>query len=119
MRHSDTYFIYAGTYKEQVYINRPNLTLIGESRQTTRFSSNTVHITNSLPASQAGSNDLSGTVRVSNFATGVSLYNCKSIDPLNPRSYFVNLLDSEHIQHLRQGIRSLMRSSKQNTQMIF
>ncbi|ELU38234.1 carbohydrate esterase family 8 protein [Rhizoctonia solani AG-1 IA] len=67
---SNVYFIYAGTYKEQVYINRPNVTLIGESRQTTRFSSNTVHITNNLPASQAGSNDLSGTVRVSSLATG-------------------------------------------------
>ncbi|GAB1520709.1 hypothetical protein RhiTH_003797 [Rhizoctonia solani] len=72
---SNVYFIYAGTYKEQVYINRPNVTLIGESRQTTQFSSNTVHITNNLPASQAGSNDLSGTVRVNSLATGVSLYN--------------------------------------------
>ncbi|CAE6442596.1 unnamed protein product [Rhizoctonia solani] len=72
---SNVYFIYAGTYKEQVYINRPNITLIGESRQSTRFSSNTVHITNSLPASQAGSNDLSGTVRVGSVSTGVSLYN--------------------------------------------
>ncbi|KAJ1303289.1 hypothetical protein OPQ81_011486 [Rhizoctonia solani] len=72
---SDVYFIYAGTYNEQIYVNRPNVTLIGESRQTTRFSSNTVHITNSLPASQAGSNDLSGTVRVSSISTGVRLYN--------------------------------------------
>jgi pectin methylesterase-like acyl-CoA thioesterase len=70
--------VYAGTYKEQVFINRPKVTIIGESRQTTRFSSNTVHITNSLPASQAGSNDLSGTVRVSNISTDVKLYNCKS-----------------------------------------
>ncbi|KAF8755218.1 Pectinesterase [Rhizoctonia solani] len=52
---SNVYFIYAGTYKEQVYINRPNVTLIGTS--------------------QAGSNDLSGTVRVNSLATGVSLYN--------------------------------------------
>ncbi|CUA68807.1 putative pectinesterase A [Rhizoctonia solani] len=72
---SDVYFIYAGTCKGQVYINRHNVTLIGESRQTTRFSSNTVHITNGLPASQAGSNDLSGTVRISGISTGVSLYN--------------------------------------------
>lgn len=78
MRDSNVYFVYAGTYTEQVYINRPNVTIIGESRQTTRFSSNTVHITNNLPASQAGSNDLSGTVRVSAISTGVKLYNCKS-----------------------------------------
>ncbi|KAB5595863.1 putative effector protein/Pectinesterase [Ceratobasidium theobromae] len=72
---SDVYFIYAGTYNEQVFINRPNVTIIGESRQMTRFGSNTVHITNNLPASQAGSNDLSGTVRISTISTGVKLYN--------------------------------------------
>ncbi|KAG8742504.1 hypothetical protein FRC10_001338 [Ceratobasidium sp. 414] len=72
---SDVYFVYAGTYNEQVFVNRPNVTIIGESRQTTRFSSNTVHITNNLPASKAGSNDLSGTVRISSIATGVKLYN--------------------------------------------
>ncbi|KAF8606969.1 pectin lyase-like protein [Ceratobasidium sp. AG-I] len=72
---SNVYFVYAGTYNEQVYINRPNVTIIGESRQTTRFSSNTVHITNNLPATKAGSNDLSGTVRIGTISTGVKLYN--------------------------------------------
>ncbi|QRV77627.1 pectinesterase [Ceratobasidium sp. AG-Ba] len=72
---SDVYFVYAGTYNEQVFIGRPNITIIGESRQTTRFRSNTVHITNSLPASKAGSNDLSGTVRIGALSTGVKLYN--------------------------------------------
>lgn len=87
MRDSDVYFIYAGTYNEQVYINRPNVTVIGESRQTTRFCSNTVHITNSLPATQAGSNDLSGTVRVSAISTGVKLYNRKLWLALYRRSF--------------------------------
>ncbi|KAG8773503.1 hypothetical protein FRC12_002499 [Ceratobasidium sp. 428] len=72
---SDVYFVYAGTYNEQVFINRPNVTIMGESRQTARFGSNLVHITNNLPASKAGSNDLSGTVRVSSISTGVKLYN--------------------------------------------
>ncbi|KAG9100859.1 hypothetical protein FS749_012384 [Ceratobasidium sp. UAMH 11750] len=72
---SNVYFVYAGTYNEQVFVNRPNVTIIGESRQTTRFNSNTVHVTNNLPANKAGSNDLSGTVRIGSTATGVKLYN--------------------------------------------
>ncbi|KAI0339550.1 pectin lyase-like protein [Trametopsis cervina] len=70
---SSVYFIYAGTYNEQVSITRPNLKIYGQTQVPSSFSGNTVTITNKLPASVAGSNDLSGTVRVE--AAGVSLYN--------------------------------------------
>ncbi|KAI0766039.1 pectin lyase fold/virulence factor [Irpex lacteus] len=70
---SSVYFIYAGTYKEQVNITRPNLKIYGETQVPLSYSGNTVTITNNIPASIAGSNDLSGTVRVE--AANVSLYN--------------------------------------------
>ncbi|KAB5590434.1 Pectinesterase [Ceratobasidium theobromae] len=48
-------------------------TIYGQTTNKLDYNSNTVTITNNIPASQAGSNDASGTVRVS--AAGVSLYN--------------------------------------------
>ncbi|KAH7334096.1 pectin lyase fold/virulence factor [Rhizoctonia solani] len=70
---SNIYYIYSGTYKEQVYINRANVKIYGQTSNKLDYNSNTVTITNGLSAAQAGSNDLSGTVRVA--TTGVSLYN--------------------------------------------
>ncbi|KAF8672232.1 Pectinesterase [Rhizoctonia solani] len=73
---SNIYYIYSGTYKEQVYINRANvksMIFYGQTASKLNYNSNTVTITNSLSAAAAGSNDLSGTVRVA--AAGVSLYN--------------------------------------------
>ncbi|CAE6470781.1 unnamed protein product, partial [Rhizoctonia solani] len=70
---SNVYYIYSGTYNEQLYISRANVEIYGQTSSTLDYNSNTVTITNSLSAAQAGSNDLSGTVRVA--ATGVSLYN--------------------------------------------
>ncbi|KDN43455.1 hypothetical protein RSAG8_06044, partial [Rhizoctonia solani AG-8 WAC10335] len=70
---SNVYFVYAGTYKEQVVINRANVKIYGQTSNALTYSSNQATITNNVPASSAGSNDASGTVRV--LATGVSIYN--------------------------------------------
>ncbi|GAB1522186.1 hypothetical protein RhiTH_005298 [Rhizoctonia solani] len=70
---SNIYYIYSGTYKEQVYINRANVKIYGQTASKLNYNSNTVTITNSLSAAAAGSNDLSGTVRVA--AAGVSIAN--------------------------------------------
>ncbi|KAJ1311106.1 hypothetical protein OPQ81_009607 [Rhizoctonia solani] len=70
---SNVYFVYAGTYKEQVVINRANVKIYGQTSNALTYSSNQATITNNIPASSAGSNDASGTVRV--LATGVSIYN--------------------------------------------
>jgi len=69
-----TIFIFPGTYSEQVSITRVGpTTILGSTTDTTSYTSNTVTITNSLSAAAAGSDDLSGTLRVhkDNFA----LYN--------------------------------------------
>ncbi|KAJ7914282.1 carbohydrate esterase family 8 protein, partial [Mycena leptocephala] len=71
-----TIFIYPGTYKEQVYITRAGALTVRYLRSTTdttSYTSNSVTITFSDSAAQAGSDDPSGTLRVhkDNFA----LYN--------------------------------------------
>ncbi|KAG8728022.1 hypothetical protein FRC11_011936 [Ceratobasidium sp. 423] len=53
----NVYYIYAGTYKEQVYIERANVKIYGQTTNKLDYSSNTVTITNSLSAAQAGNND--------------------------------------------------------------
>ncbi|CAE6521679.1 unnamed protein product [Rhizoctonia solani] len=70
---SNVYFVYAGTYTEQVAISRANVKIYGQTSNALTYSSNQATITNNIPASSAGSNDASGTVRV--LATGVSIYN--------------------------------------------
>lgn len=70
---SSTYFIYAGTYNEQVYITRANIKIYGQTSSPLTYSGNKVTITAAVPANTAGSDDASGTVRV--HADGVSLYN--------------------------------------------
>ncbi|CUA73917.1 putative pectinesterase A [Rhizoctonia solani] len=70
---SNVYFVYAGTYKDQVAISRANVKIYGQTSNALTYSSNQATITNNIPASSAGSNDASGTVRV--LATGVSIYN--------------------------------------------
>ncbi|CAE6514683.1 unnamed protein product [Rhizoctonia solani] len=72
---SNVYYIYTGTYKEQVYIERANVKIYGQTSNGLDYGSNTVTITNSLSAAQAGNNDKSGTVRIGGSATGVALYN--------------------------------------------
>ncbi|CAE6423485.1 putative pectinesterase A OS=Neosartorya fischeri (strain ATCC 1020 / DSM 3700 / FGSC A1164 / NRRL 181) GN=pmeA PE=3 SV=1 [Rhizoctonia solani AG-1 IB] len=70
---SNVYFVYAGSYKEQVVINRANVKIYGQTPNALTYANNQATITNNVPASSAGSNDASGTVRV--LATGVSIYN--------------------------------------------
>ncbi|KAF7365672.1 Pectinesterase [Mycena venus] len=54
-----------GTYQEQVLITRPGmLTIYGSTTDTTSYTSNSVTITFSDSAAEAGSDDPSGTLRV-------------------------------------------------------
>ncbi|KAH7332554.1 putative pectinesterase precursor [Rhizoctonia solani] len=66
---SNIYFVYAGSYREQVIIDRANVRIYGQTSDAMTYTNNQATITNNKPASQAGSNDASGTVRV--LATGV------------------------------------------------
>ncbi|KAI1793818.1 pectin lyase fold/virulence factor [Ganoderma leucocontextum] len=67
------YFIYSGTYSDTAIISRANVRVYGQTNTPSSYTGNTVTITNNIPASQAGSNDASGTVQV--HASNVSLYN--------------------------------------------
>ncbi|KAK0186689.1 pectin lyase-like protein [Armillaria mellea] len=58
------YFVYAGTYQEQVFIDRNDIKIYGETTTDDSYTDNTVTISYGLGASEAGSNDASGTVRV-------------------------------------------------------
>ncbi|KIM26851.1 carbohydrate esterase family 8 protein [Serendipita vermifera MAFF 305830] len=70
---SNVYYVYAGSYKEQVVISRSNVIIYGETTTASSYTGNKATITNNVPASSAGSNDASGTVRIR--ATGVKIYN--------------------------------------------
>ncbi|KAL1951573.1 hypothetical protein VTO73DRAFT_722 [Trametes versicolor] len=67
------YFVYSGTYTDTAIITRSGVKVYGQTNTPSSYTGNTVTITNNIPASQAGSNDASGTVQV--HATNVSLYN--------------------------------------------
>ena len=84
---SNVYYIYPGNYTEQVNITRPNVYVYGQTLTPWTYCTffithylvsvpmltaggNTVTISRNMPASIAGSNDLSGTVRVLEGATG-------------------------------------------------
>ncbi|KAG8883731.1 hypothetical protein FRB98_002829, partial [Tulasnella sp. 332] len=69
---SSIYYIYAGNYTEAVAITR-SVTIYGATTSIYDYTANTVTISRDEVASAAGSDDLSGTVRVE--TTGVSLYN--------------------------------------------
>ncbi|PVF96551.1 pectin lyase-like protein [Serendipita vermifera] len=70
---SNVYYIYAGTYTGQVAISRSNIKIYGQTSDSSSYTGNKVTLTDNIPASSAGSNDASGTVRI--LATGVKLYN--------------------------------------------
>ncbi|KAF8324030.1 pectin lyase-like protein [Clavulina sp. PMI_390] len=72
---SNVYYIYPGSYHEQIYINRANVKIYGQTSNALTYTSNTVTIWNSLSATAAGSDDASGTVRIGTSGTGVSFYN--------------------------------------------
>ncbi|KAJ1309992.1 hypothetical protein OPQ81_006749 [Rhizoctonia solani] len=70
---SDLYFVYAGTYTGQISISRANIKIYGQTSDALDYSSNTVTFTDNVPASTAGSDAQSATIRI--LASGVSLYN--------------------------------------------
>ncbi|KAG9034425.1 hypothetical protein FRB95_013222 [Tulasnella sp. JGI-2019a] len=72
---SSIYYIYAGNYTESVVLTRAGISIYGATSNTYSYASNTVTISHSLSAAAAGSDDASGTVRVTKTATGVRLYN--------------------------------------------
>ncbi|KAH7097453.1 pectin lyase fold/virulence factor [Auriculariales sp. MPI-PUGE-AT-0066] len=72
---SNVIFVYSGTYTGQTLISRANVTIYGQSSNAKAYSSNTVTFTNSRAASEAGSNDASGTIRIASAANNVYLYN--------------------------------------------
>ncbi|KAF8900351.1 carbohydrate esterase family 8 protein [Mucidula mucida] len=58
-------FVYAGTYEEQVYVERDGqTTIMGATDDTSSYTGNTVTITYSMSAGEAGNDDESGTLRV-------------------------------------------------------
>ncbi|KAG8733734.1 hypothetical protein FRC10_012150 [Ceratobasidium sp. 414] len=69
---SNVYFVYSTSIKERVVITR-SVTIYGQTSNALTYSSNTVTITNNIPASTAGSNEASATISVK--ATDVKLYN--------------------------------------------
>ncbi|KAG8942939.1 hypothetical protein FRC00_011508, partial [Tulasnella sp. 408] len=70
---SNVIYVYPGNYTEQVVISRSNITIYGQTSEPLSYYSNMVTVSGNLYAGLAGSNDLSGTVRVS--GTNVKLYN--------------------------------------------
>ncbi|CAG8657725.1 4582_t:CDS:2 [Acaulospora colombiana] len=60
-------------HHSQVAISRSNIKIYGETSDSSSYTGNKVTLTDNVPASSAGSNDASGTVRI--LATGVKLYN--------------------------------------------
>ncbi|KAG8763529.1 hypothetical protein FRC11_002042 [Ceratobasidium sp. 423] len=70
---SNTYFVYSGTYTGQTTITRANIKIYGETTNAQAYGSNTVTFTDNKPASTAGGDEQSATIRVQ--ATGVSFYN--------------------------------------------
>jgi len=67
--------VYSGTYTGQHLINRAGITIYGQSASATDYTKNTVTFTNARAASEAGSNDASGTIRVASSASNVKIYN--------------------------------------------
>ncbi|KAK0186628.1 pectin lyase-like protein [Armillaria mellea] len=74
------YFIYSGTYTGQTLISRNNIKIYGQTSTADSYTGNTVTLTNSLGADDAGSNDASGTVRV--HGSNVALYNLNIVNSL-------------------------------------
>lgn len=71
---SQIIFIYPGTYNGQVNIQRLGpVTLLGYTTDPGNYSANQVNLVASVPASTAGSNDASGTLRI--HTNGVKIYN--------------------------------------------
>ncbi|KAH9480342.1 putative pectinesterase A [Psilocybe cubensis] len=71
---NQTIFIFPGTYSEQINILRPGpLRILGYTMDTSNFAANQVVIEAGVPASVAGSDDASGTLRI--HKDNFSMYN--------------------------------------------
>ncbi|KAF7985848.1 hypothetical protein HWV62_538 [Athelia sp. TMB] len=73
-----TIFIYAGTYKETVLFTTSDITIYGETTDTSSYTDNTVTITYGESAAAAGNDDASGTFRV--HANGFRMYNVNVVN---------------------------------------
>ncbi|KAI1812750.1 family 8 carbohydrate esterase [Poronia punctata] len=84
-------FLDQGTYNEQVYIESraAKLTIYGYTTDTTSYSGNGATITYNLPASTAGSNDNSGTLRM--HAANVKIYNVNIVNSYGKGSQAIAL----------------------------
>ncbi|KAK4099226.1 carbohydrate esterase family 8 protein [Parathielavia hyrcaniae] len=73
-------FIYKGTYQEQIYIPQLQsaLTLYGETRDTSRFSANTVTITQGKSQNDSPNNDATATLRA--HTTNLRVYNINLVN---------------------------------------
>jgi len=71
--YSNVFYILAGKYTGQTLIARPNVIIYGETHNSSSYMANKVTLSDNMPANRAGSDDLSGTLRI--HATGVKLYN--------------------------------------------
>ncbi|KAJ6614562.1 pectinesterase [Mycena sp. CBHHK59/15] len=82
---SRSIFIYPGTYAEQIDITRSGpLTIYGYTTDTTTYTGNQAIITAGVPASTAGSDDASGTLRI--HKNDFKMYNVNVKNSFGPGS---------------------------------
>ncbi|KIY73292.1 carbohydrate esterase family 8 protein [Cylindrobasidium torrendii FP15055 ss-10] len=78
-------FIYAGTYNEQVYIDRSGFTTIqGETSDASSYTGNTVTITQATSAGEVSNNDETATLRV--HTDKFALYNVNLVNSFGQAS---------------------------------
>ncbi|KAJ7851620.1 pectin methyl esterase [Mycena olivaceomarginata] len=106
-----TVFIFPGTYTEQVVIAHPNLTIMGSTTDTGSYKQNTVTITNNLNAQDAGSDDMSATVRATKPASNLRIYNVNIANTYGVGRQAVAL----SAKGTRQGFYGLSITSYQDT----
>lgn len=128
----DSIFIYAGTYKEQVYITLSDITIYGQTTEcvifplgfsppftkrnhysydtdfsncsTSSYTSNTVTITYNGSKASQGSDDASGTLRV--HGNGFSLYNVKVVNTygIGSQALALSASGTEQVRELQATI---------------
>ncbi|KAI0314507.1 carbohydrate esterase family 8 protein [Amylostereum chailletii] len=87
---SQTIFIFPGTYEGQTLLQRSGpVTILGYSAHPANASANTVVFAHSIDATRAGSNDLSGTLRV--HTDDVRIYNIDIRNEFGPGSQAIAL----------------------------
>jgi len=73
-----TIFVQPGTYKEQVFVEKNNITIIGSSSSPDSYSGNKVTITNNLSQDKGLNNDKTGTLRA--HGNNFKLYNVNLVN---------------------------------------